>query len=314
MQEQIEAFLSSVGNERGLSANTVAAYRNDLEQFAAFLAGMRGVATWSALTSAELGDFIAYLRKRQYAETTVARKLAAVKSFCHYLKEQGILETNPSDRLPSPKVGRFTPRAITPQEVTALIAAASSDPTPEGLRDRAMLVTLYATGMRVSELTALDVDDLDLERGVVSVSRNPERPRQVPLNAEAVSALRTYLETGRPLLAQRPDERALFLNHRGSRLTRQGFWLILKEYADRAGIPEVTPHTLRHSFALHALSQGFELREVQRILGHVSPATTLVYQQLLQETASSADGRAVLHHGASYDRVVSERRPFALRE
>jgi integrase/recombinase XerD len=306
MQEHIDTFLVSVGKERGLSANTVAAYRNDLEQFAAFLGSTHGLVSWAELSPTELADFIAYLRQRQYAETTVARKLAAVKSFCQFLKEQGILEANPADRLPSPKVGRFTPRAITPEEVTALITAASSDPSPEGLRDRAMLVTLYATGMRVSELTALNVGDVDLERGLVRVNRNPERPRWVPLNPEAVATLQEYLQTGRPLLVQRPDEPALFLNHRGSRLTRQGFWLILKQYADQAGVPEVTPHTLRHSFALHALSQGCELRELQRILGHVSPATTLVYQQLLQQAATSPDGRLLSKPASRYNEAMTQ--------
>lgn len=314
MRDHIDAFLSLVGRERGLAPNTVAAYRNDLEQFMSYLAGTHQFTTWDRLTSAELVDFITFLRSRQYAETTVARKLAAVKSFCQYLQQQRILASNPAEQLPSPKVGRFTPRAITPEEVAALIAAASEDSSPEGLRDRAMLLTLYATGMRVSELTALDVDDVDLDGGVVRVNRNPERPRWVPLSDDAREALRTYLQQSRPLLAQRPDQAALFLNHRGSRLTRQGFWLILKEYADRAGIPDVTPHTLRHSFALHALRQGCELRELQRILGHVSPATTLVYQQLLQQAAIGPDGRTpepVTRRGETVDigdSVASRRR------
>jgi integrase/recombinase XerD len=313
MHEQIEAFLASVAEKRGLSPNTVAAYRNDLDQFATFLSGSCGLTAWGEVTSDELVDFLAYLRQRQYAETTVARKLAAIKSFCQYLKERRILDINPAKRLPSPKVGRFSPRAITREEVMALISAASTESTPEGLRDRAMLHTLYATGMRVSELTALDVDHLDLERGVVSVSRNPERSRLVSLNEEAIVALRAYLETARPLLMKHPAERALFLNHRGSRLTRQGFWLILKGYADRAGIPDVTPHTLRHSFALHALSQGCELRELQRILGHVSPATTLVYQQLLREVVAS-DGHLPASPMASPDSSADRRMTVAPRE
>jgi len=313
MHDDIEAFLTSVADERGLSANTVAAYRNDLEQFATFLLGPCGLRTWAGLTPGELAGFVAYLRERQYAESTVARKLAAIKSFCEYLKQRNVLDANPTERLPSPKVGRFSPRAITPEEVMTLIKVASANSTPDGLRDRSMLLTLYATGMRVSELTALDLHHLDLERGVVHVTRNPERTRLVPLNEEASDALQTYLETGRPLLVKNPAERALFVNHRGSRLTRQGFWLLLKGYADKAGIPEVTPHMLRHSFALHALSQGCELRELQRILGHVSPSTTLVYQQLLRQGAAS-DGHLQDRTHARFDGAAERRLTVNQRE
>lgn len=290
MQEAIEQFLSGMIRERGLSPNTVAAYRNDLEQFAAFLHERFQLDRWDRLDSQHVQTFVEYLRERQYAETTAARKLAAIKSFCQYLVRQNRLAENPASALPMPRAGRFMPRAIAPTEVQQLIRLASVDRSPEGLRDRAMLVTLATTGLRVSELTALDLDDVDLARGELVVRRASARERRVPLHPEAVQAVRDYLERGRPALGPTKQERALFLNHRGGRLTRQGFWLILKSYAEAAGLPDVTPHTLRHSFAVQALANGWELRDVQRILGHVSPATTQVYRQLVERLVGP-DGR-----------------------
>ncbi|MCX7622555.1 MAG: tyrosine-type recombinase/integrase [Thermomicrobium sp.] len=304
MHEVIERFLDRVVRERGLSPNTVAAYRNDLEQFAWYLRENCRVDSWDALQGDHLEAFLAFLRERQYAETTAARKLAAIKSFCQFLVRSGLLAENPADRLPVPRVGRFAPRAIRPEEVQQLIAAASVDRSPEGLRDRAMLLTLATTGLRVSELMSLDLGDLDLEHGELVVRRPNGRERRVPLSAEAVAALREYLETARPSFAPAKGEQAVFLNHRGSRLTRQGFWLILKGYAETAGLPDVTPHTLRHSFAVQALANGWELRDVQRILGHVSPATTQVYRQLVEQVIQP-DGQ--LGGRAEYFERVSTR-------
>ncbi len=282
MHEVIEQFLAGVVRERGLSPNTIAAYRNDLEQFASYLRQQHHLADWHTLRSEHLEAFLRYLRERQYADTTTARKLAAIKAFCQHLVRSGMLESNPTDGLPTPRVGRFTPRALPVDAVRSLIAAASGDRSPEGLRDRAMLLTLATTGLRVSELTALDVPDIDLARRELVVRRANGRERRVPLSEEAAQALREYLEKARPLFAPAPGEQAAFLNHRGTRLTRQGFWLILKGYAQAAGIPDVTPHTLRHTFAVQALANGWELRDVQRVLGHVSPATTQIYRQLVQ--------------------------------
>ncbi len=290
MQSAIERFLAGLVRERGLSPNTVAAYRNDLEQFATFLQEREGVREWDELRSAHLSTFLDHLRERQYADTTVARKLAAIKSFCQYLVRNSFLLENPAEGLPAPRAGRFTPYTIGPDAIQLLIQAASTEHSPEGLRDRAMLVTLATTGLRVSELTALDLSDVDLNQGELIVRRSNGRERRVPLVRDAIEALREYLERGRPFFGPSKAEQALFLNHRGTRLTRQGFWLILKGYADAAGLPEVTPHTLRHSFAVQALANGWELRDVQRILGHVSPATTLVYRRLVEQ-ALQGDGQ-----------------------
>lgn len=290
MEETIERFLAGVVRERGLSPNTVAAYRNDIEQFRSFLGQQYQLQDWSELRTEHLEAFLAFLRERQYAETTAARKLAAIKSFCHSLLRSGQLAENSITVVPTPRAGRFAPRAIAPEAVQQLIIAASGDRFPEQLRDRAMLLTLATTGLRVSELTALDLADVDLEQGELLVRKPQNRDRRVPLPPDAVQALRVYLERGRPAFAPAKRETALFLNRRGTRLTRQGFWLILKGYAEAVGLADVTPHTLRHTFAVHALANGRELREVQRILGHVSPTTTQVYRQLLQQIGYP-DGR-----------------------
>jgi len=246
MEERIERFLAALGRDRGFSPNTVSAYRNDLTQFCHFLCEQHAVQSWAELSETILTNYVLYLRERGYANATVARKVAAVKSFCHYLVECGELRHDPAAELPSPKVDKFIPRAITPEQVEALLAQPARERTPEALRDKAMLETLYASGMRVSELTALDVDDLDLEAGQVRCGNKPERQRWVPLSSSAIAALDEYLQLGRPFLRQSPTEQALFLNHRGSRLTRQGFWLILKSYAEAA---ELGGHHTAHPAA-----------------------------------------------------------------
>jgi integrase/recombinase XerD len=288
MQDDVDRFLRVLAEERGFSANTIAAYRNDLSQFSAYLQAPPSadhavaVQVWTELTDDHLNRYLLHLREREYAASTVARKTAAIKSFCPHLMTQGTMRADPAARMASPRVEKYVPKAISPEEVERLLEQPCRQDgarRPEVLRDRAMLETLYAAGMRVSELVALNLDDLDLERSRVRCSGKAGRQRTVPLRPSAVAALRSYLDEGRPSLAL-GDEAALFLNHRGNRLTRQGFWLILKSYAQQAGIGDVTPHTLRHSFAAHALRHGADLRDVQQMLGHVSISTTQVYRQL----------------------------------
>ena len=289
----VTAFIDDLTTERGFSVNTVAAYRNDLSQFAAYLASppvedqLAPLGSWSGLTSDHLGRYLSYMYGRQYAASTVARKAAALKSFCHYLTNTGVLREDPSHSLASPRVDRYVPRAISEREVGRLLAEprqAAESRRPDALRDLAMIETLYSSGMRVSELVALDVDDIDFHLNQVSCPGKAGRRRQVPLRAQAIEANDDYLKNGRPNLAD-PDETALFVNHRGSRLTRQGFWLILKAYAEDAKIDNITPHTLRHSFATHALRDGAELRDVQQLLGHVSISTTQVYRLVSMDDA-----------------------------
>ncbi|HEX3724255.1 MAG TPA: tyrosine-type recombinase/integrase [Nitrolancea sp.] len=292
MEELIGRFLDGLEGDRGFSPNTVSAYRNDLGQFCDYLETECALESWPELSSSHLTGFVLFLRERDYANSTVARKVAAVRSFCHYLINEGLLRHDPSDSLPSPRVDKFVPKAISRDDIEALLAHAAEVRTPEGMRDFAMLQTLYSTGMRVSELTSLDMTDIDLAEGELSCGRKPDRSRTVPLSESATAALSTYFDTGRPLLRQDSGEDAAFLNHRGSRLTRQGFWLILKSHAEAASIPDITPHTIRHTFAAHALNDGQELRDIQRILGHMSISTTQVYQRVTTEGVLVATGAA----------------------
>jgi integrase/recombinase XerD len=292
MQDAVDRFLLVLETERGFSGNTISAYRNDLAQFVAYLKEppvedrQAPIAQWSELTDGHLAVYLLFLRGRDYASSTVARKTAAIKSFCHFLLGEGVMRADPAANMASPKVDKYVPRAITPDEVARLLeqpARHAAANRPEGLRDQAMLETLYSTGMRVSELVALDLDDVEPQRALIRCTGKAGRQRTVPLRASAVEAVNRYLADGRPSLVL-SDNPALFLNHRGSRLTRQGFWLILKSYAQQAEIGDITPHTLRHSFATHALRHGAELRDVQQLLGHVSISTTQVYRRLVTTT------------------------------
>jgi integrase/recombinase XerD len=308
MQDRIDDFLKVLESERGFSVNTIFAYRNDLTQFLGFLQGdaeqqsiesdgdddidlmaLQAVSTWSDLTDQHLTSYMLHLRGRQYASSTVARKMAAIKSFFNYLVQEGQLRGDPAARMSSPKVDKYTPRSISTEEVERLLAQPAKDAEtlgdrPETSRDRAMLEALYSTGMRVSELVALDTEDVDLDKRHLRCASRTLRERRVPLRDTAIEALGHYLEFARPRLVLR-EENALFLNHRGNRLTRQGFWLILKSYANKADIADITPHTLRHTFATHALRSGANLRDVQLLLGHVSISTTQVYRRLANEHA-----------------------------
>lgn len=278
MQEQVEQFLAHVMRERGLTENTTAAYRTDLEQFGGFLAA-RGVVDWDGVVQDDIQAFLIFLRQRRYANSTVARRTAAVKAFCAYLATSGAIADNPAQKVGSPRVERCPPRSISPHQVDELLELPLRAATPEGLRDKAMLELLYATGMRVSELVALDLRDADLDAGSVWCLGKGARRRTLPLSDTALTSLEEYLDIARPQLARASTDEtsALFLNHRGKRLTRQGFWLILKTYASELGLGDLTPHTMRHSFAAHKLSNGADLREVQELLGHASLSTTQIY-------------------------------------
>jgi integrase/recombinase XerD len=300
MQRDVDRFLEVLETERGFSVNTIFAYRNDLTQFTRFLLGnwaSQGeprplpVSDWGDLTARDLAGYLDFLRDRRYATSTVARKTAAIKSFVQFLASEGRTGGDPSSLIAAPKVDKYTPRSISPDDVMRLLAqpgGLDGRDRPEAMRDRAMLETLYATGMRVSELVALDCCDVLAGQCCLRCSGRTTRERMVPLRVSALDALHRYMNDGRPRLSLGEDE-ALFLNHRGSRLTRQGFWLILKAYAQQADIGDITPHTLRHTFATHALRDGTELREVQHLLGHVSISTTQIYRRIAAPAAGGND-------------------------
>ncbi|KPK47718.1 MAG: hypothetical protein AMJ77_02140 [Dehalococcoidia bacterium SM23_28_2] len=286
MESHLTAFLDFLSAEKGASSNTIAAYRNDLEQLAEYLKAHGNGNRWDKVDRMVIQDFILDLKQRKYAETTVARKVAAIRSFFGFLAAEGILANNPTDGLASPRVGKMLPKAITPNEVDELLEQPCKRATPEAKRDRAMLELLYATGMRVTELVSLEVSNVSLDgkNPFVRCTGKGAKERIIPIHEQATEALTEYLTEARSLMVRNKNEKALFVNRRGERLTRQGFWLILKGYAKAANLrDDVTPHTLRHSFATHMLRGGMPLRHVQEMLGHANISTTQVYTHLASE-------------------------------
>lgn len=284
MDEQIQQFLEYIVEEKGYTSNTLAAYRNDLSQFLDY-ARKRG-SGWEDVGHDTIMDYIMAMKgEQEYASSTVARKVAAIKSFFHYLVDRGTLEDDPTATLDSPKVRKRLPKAIPAQDLEQLLAEPAGDDTAKALRDRALLELLYATGLRVTELVSLDIDDVNLASATLRVVRPRDKSqRTVPIHERAIEPLREYLEKGRLRLLRNAEEPALFLNHRGNRLTRQGLWLIVKHYVREVGITEdVTPHTLRHTFAAHLVEQKAELEYVQEVLGHANISTTQVYTQVNAE-------------------------------
>ncbi len=284
MRDKIEDFLNYLAVEKGSPRNTLVAYRNDLNQLVQFLTDPAnfGVKSWAEVDRDMIVSFILFLKEREYANSTVARKVAATRSFFHYLVSEGFLEDDPTVTLDSPKVEKQLPKAISAEEVERLLAEPAKDSGPKALRDRAILELLYATGMRASELVDLNIDDINLPSNSVRVIGKGDKERIIPIHERAVQAIEAYLQRGRIRLLNNPEEKALFVNRRGERLTRQGLWLIIKHYVEKAGLdPDITPHTLRHSFATHLLeSKEATLVDVQQFLGHANISTTQVYTRV----------------------------------
>ena len=279
---QIARYLDHLSVERALSRNTLEAYRRDLDRYAAYLESA-GILDATAADEAVVAGFVSELAGAEYADgrryraSSVARALAAVRTFHLFLLREGDTVVNPSEGVSRPKVPKTLPRPLSVEDVAAILAA-PSEATPADLRDRAMLEALYGAGLRISELVGLDVDDVDPEEGSVRVLGKGNKERIVPLGRFAVAALEGYLTRARPSLAGPRSGPALFLNQRVGRLTRQGAAKVLKGAATRAGVRgRVTPHTLRHSFATHLLEGGADVRVVQELLGHASLATTQIY-------------------------------------
>lgn len=283
MEQYLNPFLDSLTADKGYSDNTIAAYLCDLTQFVEFLntrpAG--GGLKPAACTMPLLNAYVVDMQQRHYASATIARKMAAIKSFFHFLRLQGAITIDPTVGLEMPRIEKRLPQALTQTEMERLLAAPGPSVGSKALRDKALLQLLYATGLRVTELVSLEIGDLDLDKGRVVCRGKNSKQRCIPIQSEtALAALKDYLLQSRPALAKDSCQPALFLNHRGEKLTRQGLWLIIKAYAAAAGIlGDVTPHTLRHSFARHLLENGTALRQLQELLGHANLSTTLVYAQ-----------------------------------
>jgi integrase/recombinase XerD len=309
--QAIQGYLQHLVVERGLAANTVESYRRDLRRYEASLAGA-GKARLGDVTPADVAEFLATLREgdaehEALAVSSAARAVIAVRGLHAFAAAQGLAETDPARDVAPPTPPRRLPKAITLAEVERLLAASGPGPDdpsadPRMLRDRALLEFLYGTGARISEVTGLDVDELHLDADpVVRLAGKGGKQRVVPVGSYAVRALQAYLVRARPALAAASRRisvsPAVFLNVRGGRLTRQGAWGVLHAAAERARLPDVSPHTLRHSFATHMLDGGADIRVVQELLGHASVATTQVYTLItvdrLREVYASSHPRAL---------------------
>jgi integrase/recombinase XerD len=278
----LDAFLDAVWLEDGLSRNTLESYRLDLRQFAEWLGASRG----KPLLSADQADIYAYLGHRHARKTrasSAARLLSSLKRFYRHAVSRGQRASDPTSLIEAPKLPRGLPKSLTETDVEQLIAAPDVT-TPLGLRDRAMLEVIYASGLRVSELVTLQAVQVSHDSGVVRVLGKGSKERLVPLGEEALDWLARYLREARPTLLARGPSNDLFVTARGSRMTRQAFWQLIKRYASRAAIDKpISPHTLRHAFATHLINHGADLRVVQLLLGHSDISTTQIYTHVAQE-------------------------------
>ena len=278
MRRDSEAFLEYLSERKGYSQNTIAAYRNDLNQFVAYVEAEKEKGL-DRSTDELLKSYLLQLREKKYSTATVARKIAAAKSFFKFMVDSARLRDSPTQNLISPQVRRHPPNFLSPSEYQLLVAEPAKLSTPEAKRDVVMLELLYATGLRVSELVSLDVRDIDLERHCVCCARGSSG-REVPFDRRVGQLFKKFIENDRLDLLFNENEQALFLNLRGQRLTRQGFWQIIKNHAGKAGLSsKVTPQAMRHSFAMRELQNGTDLRSIQKLLGHAYVSSTRVYEQ-----------------------------------
>ena len=280
MSELLTAYEDFLKNEKQASANTVSSYLRDVHQFAAAMDG-RDVDLTQVVTR-DVEDYANSLMKRGKSPATVTRSVASLKSFYSCLMSKGFVNRNPAKGVSPAKVERKLPQVLTSKEVELFLEQPECTDL-KGYRDRAMLELLYATGIRVSELIELDIDDLKLPGGVLKCF-SKGRERIIPLYSTAVRALNEYINSVRPQLVESPNETALFVNMSGERMSRQGFWKLIKYYQEKAGIQkDITPHTLRHSFAAHLLENGADLRSIQEMLGHADISSTQIYSKLINQ-------------------------------
>jgi integrase/recombinase XerD len=278
MDQLLTMFIDFLAIERGLAKNTLSAYRSDLKEFFDFIKEKN--IQIEELKKEEILAYIVNLKQKKRANSTISRQLAAIKAFFKFLQQEGIVIINPTSDLEGPKKQKRLPQVLSIDEIEKILEKPKNN-NPLGIRDKAMLETLYGAGMRVSELINLDVNSINTDLGYVRCVGKGSKERIIPLGNQAILSLNAYLKGARNKLLKNPKEYALFLNKHGRRLTRQGFWKILKNYAQQAGIKkEITPHVLRHSFATHLLENGADLRSVQEMLGHVDVTTTQIYTHL----------------------------------
>lgn len=282
-EQQLESFIDAIWMERGLSENTLNAYRADLSGFAKWLYREQKGTELIKVERSQILDYLAYRGKLGTKSRSAARLLSSIKRFYQYCVREQIIREDPSDRIDAPKLGRSLPKFLSEDEVEALLDAPDLK-DPIGVRDRTMLELLYATGLRVSELVALKTGQINLRQGVVRIQGKGNKERLVPLGQEAISWLEKYLKDARKQIAPEFSSDYVFTTRRQSAMTRQAFWYLIKRYARKVGIKKhLTPHTLRHCFATHLLNHGADLRVVQMLLGHSDLSTTQIYTHVAQE-------------------------------
>ncbi len=278
MEKEITTFITYLHNVKGTSKNTEMSYKRDLDKVRHFMAE-RGICEVSAVSSQDLGDYGKYLEDNKFAAATVSRNIASLKAFYHFMLQEGCVAEDLSEQLKAPKIEKKVPEIMSPEEVIRLLEQPTGD-TPKEIRDKAMLELLYATGIRVTELITLRISDVNMQLGVI-LCRDRTKERIIPFGAAARNALARYLEGTRDAMLENKTSDVLFANCSGQPMSRQGFWKLIKYYAKKAGIKaDITPHTLRHSFAAHLVENGADLRSVQEMLGHSDISTTQIYANM----------------------------------
>jgi len=281
MMNYIKDFLGYLKKVRKLSDNTIESYGRDLKQYIEHL-GKKNILNLKNTNKTTIITYLLYLQKKGRATSTISRNLASLRAFYQYLVSEKIMDKDPTMNLGSPKIEKKLPTILTNEEIDLLLEQPDCEDN-KGIRDKSMLELLYATGIRVSELVSLDYTDVNIELGYVKCRNNNYKERIVPVGTIALEALGKYVNDSRPQLVRDKTIKALYVNYQGRRLTRQGFWKIVKRYTNKSNINKgITPHTLRHSFAVHLLENGADLKSVQEMLGHSDISTTQVYTQVIR--------------------------------
>ncbi len=281
MQKQIKNFLNFIENDKKVSQNTLQSYRRDIMQYEQYVE--KNKINYAKVDEETIRDYLKYMSDIGKKSSTISRSLASIRSFYQYLLRVKKVKKDPTEGIQSPKIEKRVPSVLTSQEVELLLEQPKNVDL-KGIRDKAMLEFAYATGMKVTEIISLDLDDVNLEEGYVTC-RGKERTRNIPLGTLSLKALKDYIENSRNILIKDENVTALFVNTNGKRLTRQGFWKIVKYYKEQAHITkDITPHVLRHSFATHLLQNGADLKAIQTMLGHSDISSTQIYMQFQDAT------------------------------
>ena len=289
MEKQINLFLEFLANDKKLSANTLQSYKRDIVQYQEYVEENK--INYLKATNENIKDYFEYLKKLNKKTSTISRSLASNRSFYQYLIRVKKIKKDPTNGMQSPKIEKKAPSILSSKEVELLLEQPKNVDL-KGIRDKAMLEFAYATGMRVTEIISLDIDDVNIEEKYVTCS-NGFKKRNIPLGTLSLKALQEYIENARPILIKDEETKALFVNINGKRLTRQGFWKIVKYYKEQAHITkDITPHVLRHSFATHLLQNGADLKAIQTMLGHSDISSTQVYMQFQNESLKKVYNKA----------------------